>query len=430
MITALVFSILWQGAIVVGAAALILRFVPAENATTRYAGWFATLLALAVLPLLGTASHFVTLPLSGLRSEALQGTAFSIVRVAEFVGDAPSSLSWSSLFSNRTVSLVICVVWGIGTFLGFIRLAISLARISLLRRNAVGVGSFDGVRVFAAADLTIPIALGLFHPVIVLPSVLVDALGEKRLRCTIEHELAHIRRGDVVTNALQRIVEALLFWSPWVYIVGRWLTVDREAACDDWAVRRIGEPFDYAACLAALGHRIARKSAHLLTPGAFGSGNALASRIERLMGDRSPSDSDLNYRALGALATILTIIILTVQLLSTSTVRAASLQSVGSTGVPTNVCTQPTEDVQPSNSIAPDLQRSEWPTHIALVEVEVTVSGAGKVTGARIYRSSGNGKIDRATLIAAERSAYSPKLVNCVAQPGNYLFRAEFGPVQ
>ena len=87
---------------------------------------------------------------------------------------------------------------------------------------------------------------GLLAATLVLPAALVPTLCATDLRCTLEHELAHVRRCDVATNALARIAEALFFWNPWVYLAGRRLTVEREAACDDVAVERLGREADYA----------------------------------------------------------------------------------------------------------------------------------------------------------------------------------------
>jgi len=59
------------------------------------------------------------------------------------------------------------------------------------------------------------------------------------------------------------------------------------------------------------------------------------------------------------------------------------------------------------------------------VLVNVTVVPNGRPT-ARIAKSSGNLALDGSTLAAARRSTYLPKLVNCKAVVGHYLFRATF----
>jgi hypothetical protein len=48
---------LWQGAPIVAIAYLLSRTVSRQNATTRYALWFTTLVALVVVPILATVSN-------------------------------------------------------------------------------------------------------------------------------------------------------------------------------------------------------------------------------------------------------------------------------------------------------------------------------------------------------------------------------------
>ncbi|MGB8627176.1 MAG: hypothetical protein WCD03_13545, partial [Candidatus Cybelea sp.] len=57
MIANVLFNGLWQGAVLVAIAWFVTRLIPRSNAATRYALWFLTLLALAIVPILTTASN-------------------------------------------------------------------------------------------------------------------------------------------------------------------------------------------------------------------------------------------------------------------------------------------------------------------------------------------------------------------------------------
>ena len=65
---------------------------------------------------------------------------------------------------------------------------------------------------------------------------------------------------------------------------------------------------------------------------------------------------------------------------------------------------------------------------LVTVQIAVTIAPSGKVVGAEVYRSSGDPAVDKAVLTAAEKSTYSPKLVNCVPVGGTYLFKADVAP--
>ena len=47
------------------------------------------------------------------------------------------------------------------------------------------------------------------------------------------HELAHVRRWDNLTRLLHRLVSAVLFFHPAVWLCGRMLRREAEQACDD-----------------------------------------------------------------------------------------------------------------------------------------------------------------------------------------------------
>lgn len=77
----------------------------------------------------------------------------------------------------------------------------------------------------------------------------------------------------------------------------------------------------------------------------------------------------------------------------------------------------------------PDAARQRNYGHVYVV-VKVDVSAAGAVRGTSIEHSSGDSDIDKATIRAATESIYLPRIENCKAVPGFYLFRADFDRVR
>jgi protein TonB len=63
---------------------------------------------------------------------------------------------------------------------------------------------------------------------------------------------------------------------------------------------------------------------------------------------------------------------------------------------------------------------------VGSVDVEVSLTATGAVTGTSIYKSSGNAALDAAGVRAAQDSTYKPELLDCKPSPGTYLFHADF----
>jgi TonB family protein len=430
MILTILLNGLWQGALVVAGTAALLRLLSPRNAATRYAAWFCALVAIAAMPVVTATSHWGAALFAAMQHHTQSNAGFfSLVPLhAVSITSAPPHL-FAALSSTQALS-AIAAIWFAGAALGLLRLAVSLHRIARIRREATLFSRTDGIAVLASNGVTIPIAAGIFSPAIVLPSDLARNLTRDQLVCTLEHELAHLRRGDVATNLVQRIIEALLFWNPWVHFAGRKLVCERECACDDLAVGRIGNSADYASCLAALGRLITSPPMPLLTPSAFGSRHALVNRIERLTSPRARNDSSLNYIALGAVTMLLTAMTLALQALVPAPLDAASLGTPARTitVAASSACKTPNAEPQAIDPAAPNLPKSEMPSRAVSAIVAVTVASNGKPSATHIYKSSGDANVDRAVITAAEKSKYSPKLVNCTPVQSTYLFRANFAP--
>jgi soluble lytic murein transglycosylase-like protein len=93
------------------------------------------------------------------------------------------------------------------------------------------------------------------------------------------HEIAHVRRHDYLVNALQRALEALLFYHPCVHWVSRVARAEREHCCDDLAVSVTRDPVLYARALTAV--EAARSASFSL--GLSSTGGSLMDRVTRLL---------------------------------------------------------------------------------------------------------------------------------------------------
>ena len=148
-------------------------------------------------------------------------------------------------------------------------------------------------------------ALGILRPIIVFPADLVEKLSADKLALILMHELAHVRRWDNLTLLLHRLVSAVLFFHPAVWLCGRMLRREAEQACDDLVVCATGRSEAYARGLA----HVAERAVHLNplirripTMNAFAAESDLALRIRRTLGGSA--------RRMGMRARVLAVVLL------------------------------------------------------------------------------------------------------------------------
>ncbi len=388
MIDTALLNSLWQGALVTGIAAVTAAFLPKHHAASRYTVWLTALAGLVAVPLI-TAFHppYAATIFPAVVAQTNAATTIVTQRAADAGGP------W------------LTILWALGALFCIGRLLLSYARIAaVLRESRPALDLGHDVRV--SDSLTVPIAAGFRHPVVILPTAAVRDLPSADLRAILAHERAHIRRGDLVTNLLQRLVEAALFFNPWAYVIGRQLVDEREAACDDWAVAATGAADRYAAYLAELALAARGTRTPLLTPSALGSKRLLLGRIARLLSGKAIVVK-ANY--LAAAASVAAVVLLTLV-----------LQTKG-------VASNCYHDVAVIDAAMPVIPKSA--PHIkASANALVTVGTDGRPLNAKIVLSSGNKTIDNAAVVAAMKSTYSPEVSNCTPTTGAFLFHVETAP--
>lgn len=107
------------------------------------------------------------------------------------------------------------------------------------------------VGLYLSEKIDVPVVIGYFKPVIYLPFSIVNNLTPEQIETILLHELAHIKRADFLVNIIQTIMETLLFFNPFVWLLSKNIRQERELACDEWVIAE-KEPKIYAESLLAL----------------------------------------------------------------------------------------------------------------------------------------------------------------------------------
>jgi len=163
------------------------------------------------------------------------------------VGSAPVNPRSAGLL----LSTVLFAGWLAGVALFLLPVALGLRQIRSLRRSAlpwrraqplidrvaIDTGIRRRVEVLLSEALPGPKTCGILHPAIVLPQE-AETWDEEDLSRAIVHELEHVRRLDWASRSLARLVCAVYWFHPLVWIAWRRLTLEAERSCDDAVLRR------------------------------------------------------------------------------------------------------------------------------------------------------------------------------------------------
>ncbi len=140
------------------------------------------------------------------------------------------------------------------------------------------------VELYASERARMPMAVGILRPAVVLPAVALQ-WPESHLQVVLLHELAHIRRLDLASRLLSRIVLAIYWFNPLVWWHDRLLRRESEQACDDEVLRAGTLPSRYARHLLVLVRAAGASDDVVRFAAAFGQ-SPLDARIRSILDPR------------------------------------------------------------------------------------------------------------------------------------------------
>jgi HEAT repeat protein/beta-lactamase regulating signal transducer with metallopeptidase domain len=160
-----------------------------------------------------------------------------------------------------TPAAMLIGLWLVGAVWMIGRLAMGMAGVrSMIRRSVpatsdewedivegarASIGAGDATRAVISERAAMPFTYGLLRPVIVLPASAEQWTTDRR-RSVLLHEFAHVRRHDLITNAVVQLACAVYWFHPLVWLAARRVRIEAERACDALVVGTGTLPSDYA----------------------------------------------------------------------------------------------------------------------------------------------------------------------------------------
>src|SRR5207249_4610853 len=108
------------------------------------------------------------------------------------------------------------------------------------------------VRILHSPNVSVPITLGFFSPIVVLPESLLSEEDPALLTSAIGHELVHVVRCDYLLNLIFEFIYLPLSFHPAAWYVRRRIRQTRELCCDELVAARLVSPEIYARSLMRL----------------------------------------------------------------------------------------------------------------------------------------------------------------------------------
>ena len=238
--------------------------------STRYQHWlWVAALCLSLLVPVVTALR--AMPVSAPVSvQQLDLSNPVLTEQASLIQSPTNSVSNWSFQLNARLVVTLLLVYGVFLLYGSVRLLQAWFTTHRVRNSAVqlegdvavgaimrecakrlDLGQLD-VSVCRSAMVPVPVTIGLFHPVIILPDALLRDGNADLLTSAIGHEFIHVARRDYVLNFIYELLYLPVSFHPAAALLRRRIKQTRELCCDELVAGRILNAQVYARSLVAL----------------------------------------------------------------------------------------------------------------------------------------------------------------------------------
>jgi len=291
---------LWQGLLAAVLTGVIIIGTRRSKARLRY-NLFGSVLCLFVITTIITFSLLLksgpTAVIVLNNGAAVNPTDVIAIHVSGISsGDNTTAIDRFVGYFDRNADLFV-MIWAFFFFIHCIKLGTGLAGVHRVRSYKVFeaavewsarlgqlckvVGVKETVQLLESGLVKVPVAMGIFKPVILVPLGLLSHLPPSQVETILLHELAHIRRKDYIVNILQRFTEAVFFFNPALLWISSLIRQEREACCDDMVIAHATHKESYLEALVSFQEYSLTATGYAMAIGS--KRNFLLNRVKRMI---------------------------------------------------------------------------------------------------------------------------------------------------
>jgi len=265
---------LWQGLLIAASVYLLHRFIRDKYGNLKYWVSVAGMLVLFCWSI-STFNHYSTKVEFAWTFNTFQHENQNLVKEIynPFVNKSfnnntiADKIERTFIFFESKIPLIV-LLWFSGIAMFSTRLMLGMLVINKLKKSGTKkvddawhdffmqltekIGLKRKVGLFESVKIDIPMVLGFFKPVILVPVGFFSNLSPQQVEAILVHELSHVKRHDFLVNVIQSVLEVMFFFNPFVWWMSNSIREERENCCDDLAISICKDPIAYSRALTTI----------------------------------------------------------------------------------------------------------------------------------------------------------------------------------
>jgi len=159
--------------------------------------------------------------------------AIKIILPDKFINQLPiHSILPTSTKSSIDWAFCLFITYTVGFLVALFRIVFSYLK-SIKQLTYTNECRIQGHTALLSKNIQSPLSFGFPKAKIYLPFNIKEKWTEREIEMCLAHEQIHIDQNDILWKLLSFIVEALLFFAPWVYFLHRRFEFEMELFCDE-----------------------------------------------------------------------------------------------------------------------------------------------------------------------------------------------------